>query len=145
MRAGGTVHVSFFAVRLLSCLSCFFFFFSRNIEARAPGRHEIVCCGVVRARGTAVHGWLFSLAVRFLLFLSWFGRSFVSLLATSKRVRQADRRESLSRRTEGGGTVRGCFLFTVRFLPCLVFCFVLFLPLHIEEGQRGLRLSFVHC
>ena len=60
----------------------FCFLFSCNIEAGAPGRHERVCCDVVRERGT-VHSCLFFCgafsAVFFLSVLSFFH------LATSKK------------------------------------------------------------
>ena len=36
-------------MRCLSCLSFFFFFFSCNIEAGAPGRQERICSDAVRA------------------------------------------------------------------------------------------------
>ena len=61
------------ALPVVFFLVCFFVF-SCNIESGAPGRHKRVCCDVVRARSTVR---LFSLAVRFLLCLSWFVRFFV--------------------------------------------------------------------
>ena len=100
--------VCFFAVRFLSCLSCFFFFFffSCNIEAGAPGRHERVYCDVVRARGT-LHGCFFLRCASCCACLGFFVFLFV-LLVTTKRARQADMRECLSQRSEGGGTEHDC-------------------------------------
>ena len=47
------------------------------------------------------------------------------------------------------GALPAVLVLFVRFfwffcLPCFFFCFVFFLSCNIEEGQRGLRFSFVH-
>ena len=104
----------FHAVSFPCVFLVFFFFFlqHRSMCAR-QSRHEGVCGDVVRARGT----WVFVfLAVRFLSCSSWFVCA-CFFLAISKRVRQADIRDFLSLRNEGGGqkyTVAR--LFAVRFL-----------------------------